>query len=171
MRSLWYQSPHLNISLLMCQFCARLMVLRFCCTTEPLGGVRNLQVTDPTTSSLNVQWEAAEGNVRQYKVFYVPAAGGETLTVIETSGLELLKNMSENTFSSLRLHNLTVYPVLRSCRPKYQATPTAPCWRTWTRKPNTPSPWSQSTLLERDSPCQRTAWLVSAACVHQGYNP
>lgn len=58
------------------------MVLRFCCTTEPLGGVRNLQVTDPTTSSLNVQWEAAEGNVRQYKVFYVPAAGGQTLTVI-----------------------------------------------------------------------------------------
>lgn len=44
---------------------------------EPLGGVRNLQVTDPTTSTLNVQWEAAEGNVRQYRIFYVPAAGGE----------------------------------------------------------------------------------------------
>lgn len=73
------------------------MVLRFCCTTEPLGGVRNLQVTDPTTSSLNVQWEAAEGNVRQYKVFYVPAAGGETLTVIETSGLELLKKTCQKT--------------------------------------------------------------------------
>lgn len=97
MRSLWYQSPHLNISLLMCQFCAQLMVLRFCCTAEPLGGVRNLQVTDPTTSSLNVQWEAAEGNVRQYKVFYVPAAGGETLTVIETSGLELLKKTCQKT--------------------------------------------------------------------------
>lgn len=50
--------------------------------TEPLGGVRNLRVTDPTTSSLDVQWEAAEGNVRQYKVFYVPAAGGETLMVV-----------------------------------------------------------------------------------------
>lgn len=44
---------------------------------EPLGGVRNLRVTDPTTSTLNVQWEAAEGNVRQYRIFYVPAAGGE----------------------------------------------------------------------------------------------
>lgn len=44
---------------------------------EPLGGVRNLQVIDPTTSTLNVLWEAAEGNVRQYRIFYVPAAGGE----------------------------------------------------------------------------------------------
>lgn len=35
-----------------------------------LGGVRHLRVTDPTTSSLNVFWEPAEGNVRQYRVFY-----------------------------------------------------------------------------------------------------
>lgn len=44
--------------------------------SEPLGGVRNLQVTDPTTSSLKVRWEPAEGNVRQYRLFYVPASGG-----------------------------------------------------------------------------------------------
>lgn len=44
--------------------------------TEALGGVKNLQVTDPTTSSLKVRWEPAEGNVRQYRIFYVPAAGG-----------------------------------------------------------------------------------------------
>lgn len=43
---------------------------------EPLGGVKNLQVTDPTTSSLKVRWEPAEGNVRQYRIFYVPASGG-----------------------------------------------------------------------------------------------
>lgn len=43
---------------------------------EPLGGVRNLQVTDPTTSTLNVKWDPAEGNVRQYKVNYVPTDGG-----------------------------------------------------------------------------------------------
>ena len=55
--------------------CAVLTVLYL--TSEPLGGVRNLQVTDPTTSTLNVQWEPAEGNVRQYRIFYVPAAGGE----------------------------------------------------------------------------------------------
>ncbi|CAB1444967.1 unnamed protein product [Pleuronectes platessa] len=44
--------------------------------TKPLGGVKNLQVTDPTTSSLKVRWEPAEGNVRQYRIFYVPASGG-----------------------------------------------------------------------------------------------
>lgn len=44
--------------------------------TEALGGVKNLKVSDPTTSSLKVRWEPAEGNVRQYRLFYVPAAGG-----------------------------------------------------------------------------------------------
>uniref|UniRef100_A0A4W6EVE4 Collagen alpha-1(XII) chain n=1 Tax=Lates calcarifer TaxID=8187 RepID=A0A4W6EVE4_LATCA len=44
--------------------------------TKPLGGVKNLQVTDPTTSSLKVRWEPAEGNVRQYRIFYIPASGG-----------------------------------------------------------------------------------------------
>ncbi|XP_075940078.1 collagen alpha-1(XII) chain [Anarhichas minor] len=44
--------------------------------TKPLGFARNLQVTDPTTSTLNVRWEPAEGNVRQYRLFYVPSAGG-----------------------------------------------------------------------------------------------
>lgn len=38
--------------------------------------MKNLQVTDPTTSSLKVRWDPAEGNVRQYRLFYVPAAGG-----------------------------------------------------------------------------------------------
>lgn len=41
-----------------------------------LGGVKNLRVTDPTMTSLNVKWEPADGAVRQYKIFYVPAAGG-----------------------------------------------------------------------------------------------
>lgn len=39
--------------------------------------MRNLQVTDPTTSTLNVRWEPAEGNVREYIVIWVPVAGGE----------------------------------------------------------------------------------------------
>lgn len=42
----------------------------------PLGGVKNLQVTDPSTSSLKVRWDPAEGNVRQYRIFYVPTDGG-----------------------------------------------------------------------------------------------
>lgn len=43
----------------------------------PLGGVKNLRVSDPTMTSLNVNWDAADGAVRLYKVFYVPKAGGE----------------------------------------------------------------------------------------------
>lgn len=42
----------------------------------PLGGVKKLQVTDPTINSLKVSWEPADGDVRQYNVFYVPATGG-----------------------------------------------------------------------------------------------
>lgn len=48
---------------------------------EPLGVVKNLQVTDPTITTLNVRWDPAEGNVREYKVVYVPAGGGQELTV------------------------------------------------------------------------------------------
>lgn len=46
------------------------------CTAGALGGVKNLRVTDPTMTSLNVKWEPADGAVRQYKVFFVPKAGG-----------------------------------------------------------------------------------------------
>ena len=35
-----------------------------------------MRVTDPTMTSLNVNWDPADGAVRLYKVFYVPAAGG-----------------------------------------------------------------------------------------------
>ncbi|XP_034431804.1 collagen alpha-1(XII) chain isoform X3 [Hippoglossus hippoglossus] len=76
--------------------------------TKPLGGVRNLQVTDPTTSTLNVQWEAAEGNVRQYRIFYVPAAGGEE-EMVQVSGStysNVLKNLQSDT-----VYTVTVVPV------------------------------------------------------------
>uniref|UniRef100_A0A8C7T3I5 Collagen alpha-1(XII) chain n=1 Tax=Oncorhynchus mykiss TaxID=8022 RepID=A0A8C7T3I5_ONCMY len=74
--------------------------------TKPLGGVRNLQVTDPTTSTLNVQWEAAEGNVRQYKIYYVPAAGGAEDVVSGTTTSTVLKNLMSDT-----LYTVTVVPV------------------------------------------------------------
>uniref|UniRef100_A0A3B5B010 Collagen alpha-1(XII) chain n=1 Tax=Stegastes partitus TaxID=144197 RepID=A0A3B5B010_9TELE len=76
--------------------------------TKPLGGVRNLRVTDPTTSTLNVQWEAAEGNVRQYRIFYVPAAGGEE-EMVQVSGSTystVLKNLQSDT-----VYTATVVPV------------------------------------------------------------
>ncbi|KAK7904802.1 hypothetical protein WMY93_017409 [Mugilogobius chulae] len=76
--------------------------------TKPLGGVRNLRVTDPTTSTLNVQWEAAEGPVRQYRVFYVPAAGGDE-EMVQVSGSTyntVLKNLQQDT-----VYKVTVVPV------------------------------------------------------------
>lgn len=44
--------------------------------SDPLGGVKNLQVLNPTMTTLNVRWEPAEGRVKEYKVIYTPAAGG-----------------------------------------------------------------------------------------------
>lgn len=38
--------------------------------------MKNLQVLNPTMTTLNVRWEPAEGRVKEYKVIYVPAAGG-----------------------------------------------------------------------------------------------
>ncbi|XP_054652752.1 collagen alpha-1(XII) chain isoform X3 [Dunckerocampus dactyliophorus] len=76
--------------------------------TKPLGGVRNLRVTDPTTNTLNVQWEPAEGNVRQYRIFYVPAAGGQE-DMVQVSGSTyntVLKNLESDT-----VYTVTVVPV------------------------------------------------------------
>ena len=39
--------------------------------------MKNLQVIEPTTSTLKVRWDAAEGNVREYIIVYIPTAGGE----------------------------------------------------------------------------------------------
>lgn len=49
--------------------------------SEPLGGVKNLQVLNPTMTTLNVRWEPAEGRVKEYRVVYAPAAGGAELVV------------------------------------------------------------------------------------------
>lgn len=46
-----------------------------------MGGVKNLQVVEPTFSSLKVRWDPAVGNVRSYQVFYTADPGGETQMV------------------------------------------------------------------------------------------
>ncbi|XP_030624856.1 collagen alpha-1(XII) chain isoform X2 [Chanos chanos] len=76
--------------------------------TKPLGGVRNLQVTDPTTSTLNVRWDAAEGNVRQYRIYYQPATGGaeDMVQVPGSSTSTVLKNLLSDT-----VYTVTVVPV------------------------------------------------------------
>ncbi|XP_028296318.1 collagen alpha-1(XII) chain isoform X2 [Gouania willdenowi] len=76
--------------------------------TNPLGGVRNLKVSDPTISSLTVRWDPAVGNVRSYKLFYAAEPGGAEL-VEEVSGgtsSTVLRNLDPDT-----LYNVAVVPV------------------------------------------------------------
>ncbi|XP_078799175.1 collagen alpha-1(XII) chain isoform X3 [Oryzias latipes] len=78
--------------------------------TKPLGSVRNLQVTDPTTSTLNVRWDPPEGNVREYVVIWVPTAGGES-DVDQVSGTvtnTVLKNLEPDTEYTVSV--VPVYP-------------------------------------------------------------
>uniref|UniRef100_A0A8C5SF87 Collagen type XII alpha 1 chain n=1 Tax=Laticauda laticaudata TaxID=8630 RepID=A0A8C5SF87_LATLA len=76
--------------------------------TKPLNTVRNLRVYDPTTSTLNVRWDHAEGNPRQYKVYYKPVAGGteEMITLPGNTNYAVLKNLQSDT-----PYKVTVVPV------------------------------------------------------------
>ncbi|KAM4632934.1 collagen alpha-1(XII) chain isoform 2-T3 [Polymixia lowei] len=76
--------------------------------TKALGGVKNLQVTDPTTSSLKVRWDPAEGNVRHYRLFYVPASGGAEDMEQVSGGTTntILRNLLSDT-----PYTVTVVPV------------------------------------------------------------
>lgn len=47
----------------------------------PLGGVRDLRISDSTFTTLTATWDAADGNVQGYKVIYVPTDGGPELVV------------------------------------------------------------------------------------------
>ncbi|XP_052009198.1 collagen alpha-1(XII) chain-like isoform X2 [Xyrauchen texanus] len=76
--------------------------------TLPLGSVRNIQVTDPTISTLNVRWEPAEGIVRQYRIYYQPVTGGieDMVQVPGTTTSTVLKNLLPDTD-----YTVTVVPV------------------------------------------------------------
>uniref|UniRef100_A0A8C1L257 Collagen, type XII, alpha 1a n=1 Tax=Cyprinus carpio TaxID=7962 RepID=A0A8C1L257_CYPCA len=76
--------------------------------TLPLGSVRNLQVTDPTVSTLNVRWEPAEGSVRQYRIYYQTVTGGaeDMIQVPGSSTSTVLKNLQSDTE-----YTVTVVPV------------------------------------------------------------
>lgn len=41
----------------------------------PRSGPRNMRVYDPTTSTLSVSWEHAEGPVTQYRITYAQTTG------------------------------------------------------------------------------------------------
>lgn len=56
----------------------RLHVLLF---SVPLSGVSGMKVTNPTITTLTVNWNPAGGNVQGYKVIYVPSDGGLEIVV------------------------------------------------------------------------------------------
>ncbi|TRY92824.1 hypothetical protein DNTS_024890 [Danionella cerebrum] len=68
--------------------------------TLPRGGPRNLQVYDPTTSTLSVSWEQAEGPVLQYRIGYAPTTGDpieEFTTVPGNRKSIVLQNLQPDT--------------------------------------------------------------------------
>uniref|UniRef100_A0A8C7UQF0 Collagen, type XII, alpha 1b n=1 Tax=Oncorhynchus mykiss TaxID=8022 RepID=A0A8C7UQF0_ONCMY len=79
--------------------------------TKPLGGVKNLQVTNPTMTTLNVDWDPADGAVRQYKIFFVPVAGGtpEEMVVPGSTTTIVLRNLKPDTPYTISV--LPIYPV------------------------------------------------------------
>ncbi|CAG01461.1 unnamed protein product, partial [Tetraodon nigroviridis] len=96
--------------------------------TKALGGVKNMQVTDPTTSSLKVRWDPAEGNVRQYRIFYVPAAGGaEDMEQVSGGSTSTnLRNLLSDT-----AYTVTVVPVY----PEGEGLPQSDAGKTLPRTP------------------------------------
>uniref|UniRef100_A0A8C2I8G6 Collagen, type XII, alpha 1a n=1 Tax=Cyprinus carpio TaxID=7962 RepID=A0A8C2I8G6_CYPCA len=68
--------------------------------TLPRGGPRNLRVYDPTTSTLTVSWEHAEGPVLQYRIGYAPTTGDpieEFTSVPGNRNSVILQNLQPDT--------------------------------------------------------------------------
>uniref|UniRef100_A0A8C7KHB2 Collagen type XII alpha 1 chain n=1 Tax=Oncorhynchus kisutch TaxID=8019 RepID=A0A8C7KHB2_ONCKI len=76
--------------------------------TNPLGGVKNMKVIDPTINSLSVRWDPAVGNVRNYKVFYVAQPDGKEQMEQVSGGTNnlILRNLESDT-----QYNVSVVPV------------------------------------------------------------
>uniref|UniRef100_A0A674BVN1 Collagen type XII alpha 1 chain n=1 Tax=Salmo trutta TaxID=8032 RepID=A0A674BVN1_SALTR len=85
--------------------------------TKPLGGVKNLQVINPTMTTLNVRWEPVEGKVKEYKVFYVTAAGGAAEeTVAATATSTVLRGLLPDT-----LYTVSLVPVFAETEGRRQS--------------------------------------------------
>uniref|UniRef100_A0A8C2FM79 Collagen alpha-1(XII) chain n=1 Tax=Cyprinus carpio TaxID=7962 RepID=A0A8C2FM79_CYPCA len=82
--------------------------------TKALGGVRNLQVLNPTMTTLNVRWEPAEGKVKEYQVIYVPAAGGAENCYELTPNYIILRNLQPDTPYTVSV--VPVYPATEGRR-------------------------------------------------------
>lgn len=66
------QTQELLVYLLPVSFTKEAFFLSY---TVPRGGPRNMRVYDPTTSTLSVSWEHADGPVVQYRITYAPTTG------------------------------------------------------------------------------------------------
>lgn len=76
--------------------------LTFLSNTEQ-GAVRDLRVTEESTDSFRVSWQAAPGSVLRYRLFYEPIGQGERLEA-ETEG-------SQTTIVLQELFSMTTYHV------------------------------------------------------------
>lgn len=54
------------------------------CAAVPRAGPRNMRVFEPTTSTLTLSWDHAEGPVRQYKISYAPMTGDPITEFVST---------------------------------------------------------------------------------------
>lgn len=119
----------------------------------PLGGVKNLQVTDPTTNSLRVRWEPAEGDVRTYNIFYVPTNGGAERVVC---------SLSRAAFGSSLPEKPNHRCFMASYRCRYQECPPAQCWETCSQTPSTQWHWCPFTPTWKENAPQPMGKQVNA---------
>ncbi|KAJ8341791.1 hypothetical protein SKAU_G00340820 [Synaphobranchus kaupii] len=79
--------------------------------TLPRSGPRNMVVFDPTTSTLSVNWEHAQGPVQQYRITYAPTTGDpiDEFTVVPGNRNNvILQNLQPDT--PYRINVAAIYP-------------------------------------------------------------
>lgn len=59
-----------------------------CFSFSEQGSVQNLRVTEETTNSFRVLWQAAPGSVIRYRLSYVPVSGTGEVLEAQTIGTE-----------------------------------------------------------------------------------
>lgn len=101
-------------------------------SSVPRSGPRNIRVYDPTTNTLTVNWEHAEGPVMQYRITYVQTTGDPIEEYVSTLIIPLNSTVFEiiqptlirdsNPFISSFDNLLILYLML--CRLQYQETET-----------------------------------------------
>lgn len=117
-------------------------------TAVPRTPPRNIQVYNPTTSSLNVRWEPASGQVQQYRVAYAP------LTAVRPK-----ESVSPDLFQSADSSHDFLFDLLGSAPHRFwfQEPLTMPCWTTWSQILCTPLQSLLCTPMQRGHRWRATA--------------